>query len=36
MLVLRNQAYTHLKQVVDEVRTFGRFVFYGDAKRLKG
>ena len=35
-LVLRNQAYTHLKEAVDEVRRVGRFVFRKEEERLKG
>ncbi len=34
--MIRNQAYTYLKQAVDEVRAFGQFVFWRNEKRLKG
>ncbi|MDY6935254.1 MAG: hypothetical protein SVZ03_13655 [Spirochaetota bacterium] len=33
---IRDQAYTHLKEAVDEVREFGRFVFWRDETRIKG
>jgi len=33
---LRDQAYTHLKEVVDGIRAAGKFVFWKDEKRLKG
>jgi hypothetical protein len=32
----RNQAYTHLKEAVDYIREYGKFVFWKDAHRLKG
>ncbi len=32
----RDQAFTHLKEAVDEVRSFGQFIFYNDDPRLKG
>ncbi len=35
-LVLRNQAYTHLKEAVDQVREFGQYVFKKDKDRLVG
>jgi hypothetical protein len=34
--IIRDQAYTYLKQAVDEVRAVGQFVFWRDDKRLKG
>ena len=33
---LRDQAYTHLKEAVDHVRKFGKYVFWQHAERLKG
>lgn len=33
---LRNKAYTHLKEAMDEICRFGRFVFRHDESRLKG
>ncbi len=33
---LRDRAYTHLKEAVDEIRACGKFVCRGDEKRLKG
>lgn len=35
-LKIRNQAYTHLKEAVDEIRSFGQFVFWNDPARLRG
>ena len=32
---LRNKAYTHLKEAVDEIREVGQFVFWEDSKKLK-
>jgi len=34
--VLRDKAYTHLKEVVDEVRACGKYIFWKDKKRLVG
>ena len=34
--VLRDKAYTHLKEVVDEVRACGKYLFWKDKKRLVG
>jgi hypothetical protein len=34
--LLRDRAYTHLKQAVDEVRRCGQFVFWKDEERLQG
>jgi len=34
--LLRDQAYTHLKQAVDAVRQCGQFVFWKDEERLVG
>ena len=33
---IRDQAYTHLKKVVDFIRAYGRYVFIGNPDRLKG
>ncbi|MCP4214477.1 MAG: hypothetical protein GY765_07455 [bacterium] len=33
---IRDQAYTHLKNAVDQVREYGRFVFWRNSVRLKG
>lgn len=33
--VVRDQAYTLLKQVVDEIRKYGRFVFRKDADHAR-
>ncbi|MCT4586797.1 MAG: hypothetical protein N4A71_03185 [Carboxylicivirga sp.] len=33
---MRNRMYTKLKELVDEVRVVGKFVFWRDAKRVKG
>ncbi len=34
--VIRDQAFTHLKEVVDAVRNCGQYVFWRNAERLKG
>ncbi|MRT93126.1 hypothetical protein [Ancylomarina sp. 16SWW S1-10-2] len=34
--VLRDKAYTYLKEVVDEVRACGKYIFWKDKKRLVG
>lgn len=34
--ILRDRAYTHLKELVDEIRACGKFVFWKDPKRLSG
>jgi len=34
-LVIRNQAYTYLKEVVDEIRAAGKFVFWKDKEHAK-
>jgi len=34
--MIRDQAYTHLKAAVDEIRKFGQFVFYRDESRKRG
>lgn len=34
--ILRDKAYTHLKEAVDEIRTCGQFVFWRDEARIKG
>jgi len=33
---LRDQAFTHLKEAVDEIYGFGQFVFWHDDDRLRG
>ncbi len=33
---MRDRAYTHLKEAVDEIRAYGRFVFRGNKERLVG
>ena len=33
---IRNRAYTHLREAVEEIRTCGRFVFKGNKERLYG
>ena len=33
---IRNQAYTHLKEAVDYIREYGRYVFWRTPARLKG
>jgi vacuolar-type H+-ATPase subunit E/Vma4 len=32
---IRDQAYTHLKEAVDEIREFGRYVFRQNKKRSR-
>ena len=34
--LVRDQAYTHLKEAVDEIRRYGQFVFWKDEDRLRG
>ena len=34
--VIRDKAFTHLKELVDEVREVGKFVFWKDKTRHKG
>ena len=34
--ILRDKVYTRLKQVVDEIRRAGRFVFHNDKEKLVG
>jgi len=34
--ILRDRAYTKLKELVDEVREYGKFVFWREPERLKG
>ena len=36
MLIIRNKAFTLLKEVVDEIRSYGKFVFRGNSELLKG
>ncbi|MFA8434033.1 MAG: hypothetical protein ACEPOZ_05910 [Marinifilaceae bacterium] len=33
--LLRDRAYTHLKELVDEIREYGKFVFWKDAEKLE-
>ena len=33
---MRDKAYTHLKQAVDQVRECGQYVFWRNEARLKG
>ncbi len=33
--IIRDKAFTHLKEAVDEVREYGRYVFWRDEERLK-
>jgi len=33
---IRNRAYSHLKEAVDVVRGYGKFLFFGDKERRKG
>lgn len=35
-VLLRNQAYTHLKEAVDEIRAAGKYKFWKNKARLKG
>jgi len=35
-LVMRDKAYTHLKEAVDEIRSCGQYVFWNNEERLKG
>jgi hypothetical protein len=35
-LLLRNKAYSHLKEIVDEIRDCGKYVFLANEARLKG
>ncbi|MCP4220013.1 MAG: hypothetical protein GY765_35605 [bacterium] len=32
---IRDQAYTHLKEVVDTIRKYGKYLFWKDEKKLK-
>ena len=34
--IIRDKAYTHLKQLADEVYAAGKFLFWKDAQRIKG
>ena len=34
--ILRDKAYTYLKELVDEIRAAGKYVFWKDKKRAKG
>ncbi len=33
---LRDKAFTHLKEAVDEIRAAGKYVFKNDPERFKG
>ena len=35
-LLLRNKAYSHLKEAVDEIRACGKYVFWKNDERVKG
>jgi hypothetical protein len=35
-MIIRDKAYTYLKQAVDEIRECGKFVFWRNPDRLKG
>lgn len=35
-LIIRNKAYTYLKEAVDEIRECGKYVFWKNTDRLKG
>lgn len=35
-LLIRDKAYTHLKRAVDEIREYGKFVFWRTPERIKG
>jgi hypothetical protein len=35
-MIVRDKAYTYLKQSVDEIRACGKFVFWKNPDRLKG
>lgn len=35
-MIIRNKAYTYLKQAVDEIRECGKYVFWHNPDRLKG
>jgi len=34
--LLRDKAYTHMKEAVDEIRRCGQYVFWKDEQRMKG
>jgi len=34
--ILRDKAYTHLKEVADQVRACGKYIFWKDKDRLVG
>ncbi len=34
--VIRDKAYTHLKELVDEIRAAGKYLFWRDKDRYKG
>ena len=33
--IMRDRAYTHLKQLVDEIRDYGKYVFWNDEEKQK-
>lgn len=33
--IIRDKAYTHLKEAVDEIRAYGKFVFWQDEHKLR-
>ena len=33
--IMRDRAYTHLKQLVDEIRAYGKYVFWNDEEKQK-
>ncbi len=33
---LRNKAYTHLKEAVDEIKNYGQYLFWRDEERIRG
>ena len=35
-MIIRDKAYTYMKQAVDEIRECGKFVFWRNPDRLKG
>ncbi|WP_180335638.1 hypothetical protein [Labilibaculum filiforme] len=32
---MRDRAYTYLKQLVDEIRTYGKYAFWNDEEKQK-
>jgi hypothetical protein len=33
--IMRDRAYTHLKQLVDEIRAYGKYAFWNDEEKQK-